>query len=165
MTRLATRKQVHQGLARGEPVACRKWLARTCSPDYSQAGCCSCGIIRPDCATRKRVPLPRSLGVLQEYACGGLGRDVAQRTPTGASAASRRQLVKNPGWDGKTEATLVKMVLLIGFGSATGLTPTRTFSASQDPSAAVTVFLGRDTSPDRLLTCQPEYEHRHYGCQ
>ncbi len=165
MTRLATRKQVPQGFAWGEPVACRKWLARTCSPDYSQAVCCSGGIIRPDCATRSGCPSLDLLGVLHEYACGGLGRDVAQRTPTGASAASRRQLVTYPGWDGKTEATLGMRVLLIGFGSATGLTPTRTFSASQDPSAKVTVFLGRDTSPDRLLTCQPEYENRHYGCQ
>ncbi len=35
-------------------------------------------------------------GVLHEYACGGLGRDVAQRTPAGASAASRRQSMNSP---------------------------------------------------------------------
>ncbi len=63
---------------RGEPVACHEWLARTVSPDYSQTVCCSGGIIRPDCATRKRVPLDL-LGVLQEYACGGLGRDALSR--------------------------------------------------------------------------------------
>ncbi len=40
---------------------------------------------------------PDLLGVLHEYACGGLGPDVAQRTPAGASAASRRQPMNNPG--------------------------------------------------------------------
>ena len=83
---------------RGEPVA-----RPNISPEYLQTVCCSGGIIRPDCATHKRVPPTRKrvpldlLGVLQEYACGGLGRDVAQRTPAGASAASRRQPVNNPG--------------------------------------------------------------------
>ena len=79
-------------------VGASRWLARTISPNYSQTVCCSGGIIRPDCATRKAgAPSLDLLGVLQEYASGGLGRDVAQRTSAGASAASRRQLVSNPG--------------------------------------------------------------------
>ncbi len=58
---------------RGESVARHEWLARTVSPDYSQTVCCSGGIIRPDCATRKagapdpQAGTPRIFGVLQEY--------------------------------------------------------------------------------------------------
>ncbi len=49
-------------------------------PDYSQAVCCSAEIIRPNCATRKAgVPSLDLLGVLKEYACGGLGRDALSR--------------------------------------------------------------------------------------
>ena len=59
--------------------------------------CCSAGIIRPDCATRSGCPSLDLLSVLHEYACWGLGRDVAQRTPAGASAASPRQPMNNPG--------------------------------------------------------------------
>ena len=51
---------------------------------------------------------------------GGLSRDVAQRTSAGASAASRRQPVSHPGYDGKTVATRVKNVPRMRFGSATG---------------------------------------------
>ncbi len=87
---------MHRLLSRSD-VGASRWLARTVSPDYSQTVCCSGGIIRPDCATRSGCPSLDLLGVLQEYACGDLSRDVAQRTPGGASTASRRQPVNNPG--------------------------------------------------------------------
>ena len=50
------------------------------SPDNSYTVCCSGGIIRPDCATRKAgAPSLDLLGVLHEYACGGLGRNGLSR--------------------------------------------------------------------------------------
>ncbi len=49
------------------------------SPDYSYTVCYSGGIIRPDCVTRSGCPSFDLLGVLHEYACGGLSRDVLSR--------------------------------------------------------------------------------------
>ena len=43
------------------------------------------------------ISMKRDTERTHEYACGGLGRDVAQRTPAGVSAASRRQSMNNPG--------------------------------------------------------------------
>ncbi len=165
MTRRATRKRVPQGFARGEPVACREWLARTCSPDYSQAVCCSGGIIPPDCATRKRVPLPRSPRRTARVRLRG------SRSRRGATHSHRRfrRLATTAceesglGWQNRSHSGKDGAAHRVRVSHR--LTPTSPFSASQDPSANVMVFLGRDTSPDKLLTCQPEYENSHCGCQ
>ena len=84
-------------LRRGEPVASHEWLARTLARTIHKL---STAAARSSVLTARPAagaPSLDLLGVLQEYACGGLGRDVAQRTPAGAFAASRRQPVNNSG--------------------------------------------------------------------